>query len=230
MLLGGRSPSSQSSCGGQGVSQKWEKATATPICKKVLKEYLGNYWLISVISVPGEIREWIPLEALSGQIKHMIGKTSMDSLRANIACQLDHFLQPALLMWAGQQTSTDCIVPRLLIQFPPVSSLRSWCVRIWTNGPSSGWGTSQQPAFRMWWEVAPQPGTSGVHRDQCWGLTLVIVIITDVKDGIKCTLRSFQMKSVSRCGCGESHLFSLHLLLGRETNWLNARHCSQKWV
>lgn len=80
------------------MSQKWEKATATPICKKVLKEYLGNYWLISVISVRGEIREWIPLEALSGQIKHMIGKTSMDSLRANIACQLDHFLQPALLM------------------------------------------------------------------------------------------------------------------------------------
>lgn len=62
------------------------------------------------------------------------------------------------------------------------------------------------------------------------GLTLVIVIFSDVKDGIKCTLRSFQMKSVLRCGCEESYLFSLHLLLGRETNWLNARHCSQKLV
>jgi len=56
-----------------GIPEAWKKANVTPIYKKGLKEDPGNYRLSSPI--PGKVMEQILLEAITSQMKHVIGKS-----------------------------------------------------------------------------------------------------------------------------------------------------------
>ncbi|PKU38778.1 rna-directed dna polymerase from mobile element jockey-like [Limosa lapponica baueri] len=53
------------------VSTDWKRGNITPIFKKGRKEDPGNYWPVSVMSVPGKILQEILLESL---LKHMENK------------------------------------------------------------------------------------------------------------------------------------------------------------
>lgn len=57
------------------VPGDWQKTNSTPTSKKVLKEYSGNYRLISLTSAPRNVMEQILLGAILSQMKPKIGKS-----------------------------------------------------------------------------------------------------------------------------------------------------------
>lgn len=60
----------------QEVPEDWKKANVIPTYKKGKKEELGTCSLVSLISIPGKVREQLILETVSRYMKKQVGQRS----------------------------------------------------------------------------------------------------------------------------------------------------------
>ena len=63
--------------------EDWKKINVTSIFRKCNKEDAGNYWPVSLTSVPGKLMEWLILQAIYIHMAEnkVIRSSNVDSLK-----------------------------------------------------------------------------------------------------------------------------------------------------